>query len=69
MRNLPITEHQQGKAPWLSAYRYIGYDELAAGHVFETSEGKREIFARRKHGPAGWYLKRGAYCFEFCASL
>lgn len=61
---MPITEHQQGKDPWPSAYRFIGRRE--GFYVFENEDGKAELFARRTDPPAGWHLRRGKYCFEFC---
>jgi hypothetical protein len=45
-------------------YRYAG---RAHGlHIFERDDRRRELYARRKHGPASWLLRRGGYCFEFC---
>ena len=47
-------------------YKFLG--KKNGGYVFETREGKRELFGRSKYAPAGWHLKRGKFCFEFCSS-
>ncbi len=65
--NFPITEHQQGKEPWSSQYRYLGMTHDGM-HKFREPGGNIELFARRKSPPAGWYLKRGSYTFEFVSS-
>lgn len=48
---------------------YIYEGPTADGlHCFSQG-GKRELFAKRKAGPAGWHLKRGAFTYEFCRSV
>jgi hypothetical protein len=59
-----ITEHQQGMNSWSSNYAYVGPDKASGLHRF-TENGKTELFAKRLSPPAGWYLQRGAWTFEF----
>jgi hypothetical protein len=66
-KQMAIFEKQQGMDSKPSSYAYQGYDRESGLHVFEE-DGKRELFARTKSGPAGWHLRRGAYCFEFVRS-
>ena len=69
MKTLPITEHQQGIAPWPSTYTYTGYAPASGLHRFVDEAGKIELFARTKSAAAGWHLRRGSWCFEFVRSL
>jgi hypothetical protein len=66
-----ITEHQNqlpsGSVEWVSRYRYVGRATNGL-HEFLNEDGKPEFFAKRKHPPAGWHLRRGQWCYEFCTS-
>ena len=55
-----------GVHSWPTEYRYGGFDRRHGLHRFIDSDGRAELFARRKSAPAGWHIVRGAYCFEFC---
>jgi hypothetical protein len=70
MRTLPIWECQPGvfRRPTeeLDGYQYVKpRDGL---HEFVTRDGKRELFAKHK-SVAGWHLKRGQWCYEFCRRI
>lgn len=52
-----------------SGYVYVGVDKVSGLHMFQDSRGRLELFAKTKNAPASWYLKRGAYCYEFCRSM
>jgi hypothetical protein len=55
------TEDERG-----DGYRYRGRQDTL--YLFETRDGKRELFARRRSF-AGWQLQRGAFVFEFVRSV
>jgi hypothetical protein len=55
--------HQSSYRGRASLYCYAGRG--TACHLFRSDgRGPRERFARRKTAPAGWHLRRGAYCYE-----
>jgi len=48
-------------------YRFIG--KQGGLYLFETREGKKELFAKRKESMCGWHLMRGAFNYEFVRSI
>ena len=53
--------------PDQSGYRFAGKHSSGL-YLFIDREGKRELFARRRHSVAGYHLKRGKSVYEFCNS-
>ena len=53
---------------WPSDYIFEGYDKKHCLFVFSI-DGKKELFAYRKNGYAGWHLIRNEKTYEFCSSI
>jgi hypothetical protein len=69
-KKLSIFECQPGKfcrpTEEEEGYQFIGMRDGL--WLFETRQGKQELFGRCK-SYAGWHLKRGQWCYEFCRSV
>jgi hypothetical protein len=67
---LPIFERQAGIFDRVAeGVSFVGKDPASGLYIFEDQDGARGLYARRKDPPAGWHLRRGRFCFEFCRGL